>query len=349
MLEKDNWNTNNIYLNERGLFIMKKREIISLLLIACIVLGGFSTTHAASKKLGLNDVVDWFGKKVEEAGKQVEAFGYKPSADNKTGLLKNVAWEFTNNQAEPYSVVLWFNTEGRDVTRIIYKYGADSEKFSQITDSLSLLFGDPTHQEYEEKKEGGYLIMQNETLTWNGEAITYIIGFANKSDGSRGTLEDAKKGTAGFSMNFIQAEKETSKAPKETIKPTYTPKPTATPKPVNVEVSVYSVDIKSTRYGTKEFYIRLKNNSSVGVDRVDFYVQAYNTYGERIDSYGAYIFSFYCDELINPGKITPKDYYYSHYSLNEAAKIKIAIVKYHRTDGRTVEVPENQYKWQTFN
>ena len=57
---------------------------------------------------------------------------------------------------------------------------------------------------------------------------------------------------------------------------------------------------------------------------------------------------FYYDEEIKPGKLSPKNYYYNYYMLNEATKIKITILKYHTTDGRIVEVPEYQLKWSTF-
>ena len=70
--------------------------------------------------------------------------------------------------------------------------------------------------------------------------------------------------------------------------------------------------IKANRYGTKEFYIRLKNNASSDIDRVDFRVRGYNAYGERIKSYSADSFNFYCDETIKPGGVTPKNYYYNY-------------------------------------
>ena len=117
---------------------------------------------------------------------------------------------------------------------------------------------------------------------------------------------------------------------------------------MNVEVTVDSVEIKDTRYGTREFYIRFKNNASVTVDRIDFQIQGYNRYGERITQYNIDTIEFYYDEEIKPGKLSPKNYYYNYYMLNEATKIKIAIVKYHTTDGRTVEVPEIHLKWYTF-
>ena len=86
----------------------------------------------------------------------------------------------------------------------------------------------------------------------------------------------------------------------------------------------------------------------VTVDRSDFLVIGYNRYGERIDYYGSNTFSFYTDEELKPGKTTPQDYYYTQSALNEATKIRIAIEKYHTTDGKTVTVPEYQLKWSTY-
>ena len=58
--------------------------------------------------------------------------------------------------------------------------------------------------------------------------------------------------------------------------------------------------------------------------------------------------AFYTDEIIKPGKLSPKDIYYYSFMLNEATTIKIAIIKYHTTNGKTVEIPTNHLKWYTF-
>ena len=302
-------------------------------------------TLVISKNIELSNVYNWFGKRVEDVGKEVEKLGYIANPDNEKGVFRNVFWEYSSNLFVPKSITLIFNTEGRDVNRITFEYDNDANLFSEIRQSLTEIFGKPSYQEYKEENDGRWKTITYESLTWKGNEFSYAIGFPNKGDGNRGSLRDAEKGYAGFTINIIPSNKEASK---NTPKPAITPKPTATPRPVYVEVSIESVDIKTTRYGTKEFYIRLKNNSSVSIDRVDFYVQAYNAYGERIENYGKYIYGFYCEELIKPGKMTPKDYYYTHLMLNEAVKLKIAIVKYHRSDGQTIEVPEYQYAWRTF-
>lgn len=322
------------------------------------IISGRSETHASSGgtrkgNINLGTLNHWLGKPVEDVGEELEEMGYKPSPENKTGVLKDVAWEFISDSAIPYSVVVWFNTEERDASGFTYHYDKNPNLFFQYIQSLNLLFGEPFHQEYEEEHRGSYHSITVESLSWNVYGINYHVLFSAKDDGSRGTLEDAVKGTAGFSIYSYLTDTSDSEEEEATSEithdPTNTPAPTATPRPVNVEVTIDKVEIKATRYGTKEFYIRLKNNSSNDVDRVDFYVQGYNAYGERIEDFsGAYIFNFYCEELLKPGKTTPKDYYYTHYDLNEAVSLKIAIVKYHKTNGQTVEVPENQYKWETF-
>ncbi len=326
---------------------MKKYRLLALLLFACLLTGLFSVALAESQDIGLYDANDWFGKKIEEVGSKIEALGYKPDTDNKTGILKDVAWRFNNEKSAPYSIVAWFNTEGRDVTHITYHYKKDADTYKSITQSLTMLFGNPVYQEYSEERTSNQIRIKYESLNWSGTGFVYGIGFADKDDGSRGTMEDAKAGRTGFAINIIQTENNLNEY-KDTPEPTDTPKPTPTLKPVNVEVSIDSVDIKDTKYGTRYFYIRFKNNASVNVDRIDFKVQGFNRYGERIVRYNVDTVDFYYDDVIKPGKTTPSNWRYNYYMLDEATKIKIAVIKYHTSDGKTVEIPEYHWQWFTY-
>ena len=310
--------------------------------------GLFCPNCGTKRELPFANEVEWLGKPIESVAKDIEALGYKPIADNKTGLFKDVAWIFTNESEAPMSISAWFDSDDRIVTRITNTYNKNAELFNQINQSLTKMFGQPRHTDYKEEQTAGSISITFESLSWAQNSIGYLIGFTEKPDGTNGSMEATLKGDAGFSVSVLK----TSEAKAETLPtPTATqkPRPTATPKPVNVEVAVYSVDIKDNRFGRKEFYIRFKNNSSQTIDRIDFKVQGFNRYGERITSYIFDTASFYYDEILQSGQITPDNYYYNNYYLNEATRIRIAITKYHTSSGYTIEVPESQLHWETFD
>ena len=126
---------------------MKKYRLLLALVVFMYLSNMFAICISEEKSIGIGDVSGWFGEKIESVEKKIEDFGYKASPDNKTGILSNVAWEFTNSSATPYSVVAWFNTEGRDVTRFSLKYDKDAELFGQVRQSLTALLGEPAYQE----------------------------------------------------------------------------------------------------------------------------------------------------------------------------------------------------------
>ena len=326
---------------------MKINRKFLIFLTTCFTICVMLSTMSEAKGIGLNDLNDCFGKRVEDIVETVENLGYEPNPENETGILKNAAWEFTSDSLEPFSIVAWFNTEGRDVTRFVYKYSPDAELFKQIRESLNMLFGEATYQDYREERSEKRITITAESLSWKGVGIVFSIGFQKNNDGERGTLKAAEAGLCGFSVGIMPYEETNEKQPKETPEPTATAKPTNTPEPVNVEIAVEKVTIKQ-RNSTREFYIRLKNNSNVTIDRVDFVVIGYNRYGEQLTRYNIDRVLFYYDDQVKPGKTTPENWRYSHYLLNEATKIKIAIQKYHFIDGRTIEIPEYQLKWSTY-
>ncbi len=322
------------------------KKVITALLIFTVL---FSLTAVAEEHaIGLNDVKEWFGETIEDVSKKIEECGYKAEPDNKTSIMRDVAWEFTNEKLAPYSVVAWFNSEGRDVTQFVLKYHKDANLFNQMRQSFTLLFGEPIHQEFSDVTKDGHRTIVPETISWDEKGYIYRIGFSSRPDGSRGSLKDTENGEAGFSVVITQHEEE-SESSEETAQPSATPRPTATPRPVKVEVDLHSVEIKDSRYGSsRQFYIRFKNNASSTVDRIDFLIKGYNRYGERIVQYNADTFEFYIDEEIKPGKVSPANIYFYQSALDEATKIKIAIQKYHTADGRTVTVPDYQLSWTTY-
>ena len=312
-----------------------------LIVIGCLISG---SSVIAEEKLSVSlSPTAWFGKTMNELEKELLAAGYQADSGNGTGFLADIVRKYGNQALCPAEVSLWMDSDTKQISWVGLGFQKSPAMFSQICQSMTLVFGEPTFVESREDKQERVVVTYPEAYVWEGDSVEYNLLGQNRSEKVLGTIEDAQKGITGFTLRIFEKHPE---AP--TPNPTVKPKPTATPKPVNVQVSVNSVEIKDTRYGTREFYIRFKNNGKVTVDRIDFLVIGYNRYGERIDYYGSNTFSFYTDEELKPGKTKPQDYYYTQSALNEATKIKIAIEKYHTTDGKTVTVPEYQLKWSTY-
>ena len=119
---------------------------------------------------------------------------------------------------------------------------------------------------------------------------------------------------------------------------------------LNVSLSHSSAICSEVRSGFHaEAYITLHNNSSVTVDRIDFYVRCFDAYGNQIKGYGIYDVSccFY-DEIIKAGKSSPSDIYWGLYGFNGTKRIEVAVFSYHTLSGTTVEIPEDQIFWKSF-
>ena len=133
--------------------------------------------------------------------------------------------------------------------------------------------------------------------------------------------------------------------------------PTASPTPkvvastpVPIVLRIESVTIKQNSIGIPELYARFTNTGSSSIDRFDFLVECYDRYGEVIKSYGIYDYSscYFEDSILSPNATTSKNYYWTLYGCNGTVSVKIAITKYHTTNGMTVEIPEDQYQWKKF-
>ena len=312
-----------------------------LIVLGCLISDSSAITE---EKLDVSlNPTDWFGKTVDELEKELLASGYQADSGNGTGIFADIVRKYANHALCPSEVSVWIDSYTKQISLVGLAFQKSPAMFSQLCQSLTLVFGEPTFVESREDKQKHVVVTYPEAYVWAGDTVEYNLLSQNRSEKVLGTIEDIKKGVTGFTIRIFENHTETP-----TPNPTVKSKPTVTPKPVNVQVSINSVEIKDTRYGTREFYIRFKNNGKVTVDRIDFLVIGYNRYGERIDYYGNNTFSFYTDEELKPGKTTPQDYYYTQSALNEATKIKIAIEKYHTTDGKTVTVPEYQLKWSTY-
>ena len=108
------------------------------------------------------------------------------------------------------------------------------------------------------------------------------------------------------------------------------------------DLTVESLRIKNTIIGP-ELYIRIKNNRDVVVDRVDFTVYCYDVYGDQVYGYDYYSYQD-CNfnGTIQPGRLSPSNYYWDFYGYDGARAAEITIYKYHTATGETVEIPDNQ-------
>lgn len=120
--------------------------------------------------------------------------------------------------------------------------------------------------------------------------------------------------------------------------------------PVELNLRIESVIIKQNSIGLPELYARFTNTGSSSIDRFDFLVECYDRYGDVIKSHGVYDYSscYFEDSILAPNASSPKDYYWTLYGCNGTVSVKIAITKYHTTNGQTFEIPEDQYRWKKF-
>ena len=116
---------------------------------------------------------------------------------------------------------------------------------------------------------------------------------------------------------------------------------------VETPLEVYNVQLKSNLIGTPELYARFKNNGDKEIDAFSFYVESINNYGEVVKPYGLHDYSsfIYQEGVIKPGESTIDRAYWTIYGADTTKTIRIAVYKYHTTDGTTVEIPVAQLAW----
>lgn len=122
-------------------------------------------------------------------------------------------------------------------------------------------------------------------------------------------------------------------------------------KKVVSEVLPISARIVVNEYGTPELYASFKNeSSSVIVDRVDFAIRCYNAYGDEIQQYGIYSnIEAYYEGNISKGSSSDSTTYWRLSGMDGARTVEIAVIKYHKTNGDIVEIPESDRDWIKFD
>ena len=76
-------------------------------------------------------------------------------------------------------------------------------------------------------------------------------------------------------------------------------------------------------------------------------VKVRDAYGETIKPYGRYSFYnlTYQEDTIEPGKSTPPEWTWTLYGADNIKTARVAVQKYHTTDGNTVTINDAQLKW----
>lgn len=135
-------------------------------------------------------------------------------------------------------------------------------------------------------------------------------------------------------------------APTRSARPIYTPKPTPRP----LKVSIYSVDIRRNSIGAPTVYVSFMNDGAVSVDRIDFAVECYDAYGQKVKGYDYYDYTtcFFDSKVIKPNQHSSLDYYWTLNGFDGTKSVRIAITKYHCTDGTTYTIPESEWKWHQY-
>ena len=174
-------------------------------------------------------------------------------------------------------------------------------------------------------------------------ALGYLDGAA---DGIYG------KGTAGGVSRFQKAEgmEETGIADSQMQNRLFSKE-----LPKKPDIAVLPVKLTVNSAGTPELYVRFRNDTTETIDRLDFHVECYNTYDERIIGYGRYEYSdnyyeadpqnYYSGTDIEPGETTANDWYWGLYGFDGTTRVRIAVYKYHTTTGNTVNIPESDWIW----
>jgi hypothetical protein len=122
-----------------------------------------------------------------------------------------------------------------------------------------------------------------------------------------------------------------------------------------IEPTVQELAITKVRvyecYGYMRLQISAKNTSKdKTIDAFDIVARAYDTYGEKLPWY-SYSLDYTNTFTEQPCKIKPKksykmgNTYWDLFGWDTAAKVEVAVSRYHTTDGDTVAVPESEYVW----
>ena len=113
----------------------------------------------------------------------------------------------------------------------------------------------------------------------------------------------------------------------------------------DVPLEVTGIALDQDSIGTTEISLMITNTGEVGIDAVQLRVEFRDVYEETIKIYGVYSYATLSyKEVIEPGKSTP-DWVWTMTDVDDIKTMRVAVQKYHTTDGNTVTINEAQLKW----
>ena len=160
-------------------------------------------------------------------------------------------------------------------------------------------------------------------------------------------------GVYAYSSNLIKSTKtDIEKGSKNSTKSTQVSKSIETANPAINDISIESVKIEENSIGIPLLYVVFQNNGEKTIDRIDFRLKCFNAYGELIrPSILSDEKQYFFDTNLKPGYLSDKDRFLSLGGFSGARSVEIAVIKYHTTNGETIEVPSKLLKYHryTFN
>lgn len=114
----------------------------------------------------------------------------------------------------------------------------------------------------------------------------------------------------------------------------------------DVPLEVTGIALDQDSIGTTEISLMITNTGEVGIDAVQLRVEFRDAYEETVKIYGAYSYATLSyEDMIEPGKSTPSDWVWTMTGVDGIKTMRVAVQKYHTTDGNTVTINDAQLKW----
>ena len=327
--------------------------ITAVMLLTAQVVSGQDVQYALDDRNPLSFSDEWLNKDASLLEKFLIGKGYDGFSNEFSRQYGNLIFIKIDDEVEPLMVTTSFDPIRKKVERVLKVYQGNKPLFMEIRDVLTVKLGQPTHRAEDRMKDGDFEYPLPEAYIWNTEKVQYAI-HAQTGTGNAWKLQDVEDGTAPFvfAAEIMGKDGVTRMTPKGdgTAKAAFTVAPLITPKPVQIDVAVHSVKIRKNSIGVPKLEIVFINNGKVSIDRFDFDVYCYDAYGNLVKGYDVYDYTecFYDETVIKPGQKSKSNWFWELYGFEGAKSFRIAITKFHTTDGKTVNVPEAQRVWVTY-
>jgi len=289
----------------------------------------------------------WFNQTLNQIESNLYSKGYTDSNTNSLGKSIGVA-TYESSKNKPRDITVFFDLSSKKPSSISIIYSSDSDTYNSIANGLDSILGESVYHEASQEKNGGYTIEYAEHLTWSGNGYSYKI---NAEGGEKlSGLYQVQTGKCPFVLSITPdgstpaTKEDTSSrasvaALENAINSIVNSASSSSSTPQKLDITISSVKIGKDSIGTPQVHIVFKNTSpSKSIDRIDFAVRCFDAYGTELLPYGFYRWTdcFYDDKELRPGKTTPTDWRWTIYGVDGTKSVRIAITKYHTTDGKTV-------------